>query len=461
MKRILFFLILLSAPAAARAPDTLSSPHIPIGLDYACFGDSAATRLEVYYSLSSTELELIPAESLQAFLPSDPGGGKNYALVLAVLELQAKQGGRRDSLSKTTVFRVAQRDTSNQLSELLSLSVPPGSYKARLLVFDLRSGRSAWDSMDVQVEEYKPGELNLSSIQLARVILGPQKGEDLSFHAKADRKVVPNPAAGYTLDDPRLYYYLEIYGLEPARRGLINFEFQYALLSPGGDTLKLSGFRKYPKSKTPSLTASVDLAAFPPGEYALAVAVRDPSTGQTVSKTKTFLLYPAAFRAPVPDEELAYFSEVTHFLLRRDEKEIYKSSNRTGQLNFIAEFWKKHDPTPETPENEFQLEVYGRFWKANDRFSRTTASKDGWNTDRGRVLMLYGEPNNEERFPASASNLPWEKWEYNRIAGGKQALFVFVDLRGLGNYQLVHSTAPGEKQTPAWEDMINQNVLRR
>lgn len=461
IKKILTFSILFFAPATAQTPDTLSRRAIPVALDYASFRDSAATRLEIYYALSSSELELIPAESLRAFLAADTAGGKNYALVLAVLELQAKDGGRRDSLSKTTVFRVSHGDTSNQLSEVLGLSVSPGSYLARLLVFDLRSGRSARDSIDVEAEEYKPGELRVSSIQLARVILGPKKGEDFNFHSKADRKVVPNPAAGYTLDDPRLYYYLEIYGLEPARSELKNFELQYALLSLGGDTLKVSGFRKYPKSEIPSLTASVDLASLPPGAYALAVAARDPATGQTASNAKTFWLYPAAARAPVAEEELAYFPEVTYFLLNRNEKVVYRSSNRTGQLNFIAEFWKKHDPTPETAANEFQQEAYGRYWKAIDRFSQTTTSKDGWNTDRGRVLMLYGESNNTERFPASFSNLPWEKWEYNRIAGGKQALFVFVDLRGLGNYQLVHSTAPGEKQNPAWEDMINQNALRR
>ncbi len=130
-------------------------------------------------------------------------------------------------------------------------------------------------------------------------------------------------------------------------------------------------------------------------------------------------------------------------------------------MNFIAEFWRKRDPTPETPENEYQQEAYGRYSKAIDRFSQTRTSRDGWQTDRGRVLMLYGEPSNIEQSPASLSMLPWEKWEYNRIAGGRQAQFVFVDLRGLGKYELVHSTAPGEKQNPDWEALIVREDLRR
>ena len=86
---------------------------------------------------------------------------------------------------------------------------------------------------------------------------------------------------------------------------------------------------------------------------------------------------------------------------------------------------------------------------ANQQFREM---KQGWRTDRGRVLLLYGVPDEIERFPYSAENKPYEIWKYFSIQGG--VIFVFVDKRELGRYELVHSTARGELNDPEWERWI-------
>lgn len=455
MKKFLAFLLYFPFPGALLAQATPAGEPLSVKIDYACFRSESSSRLEIYYSLSSGELALTRSESLAS--PE----GKSYALVLANLDLFTADGKPFDSLSKTTAFRVARADTTYEFSEILILSPSPGNYRARIEIFDLQSGKKGRDSLDVLMENLNEPGFRLSSLQLARLIVDKKKSPGFSFYERGSWRVVPNAARGYTQDDPRLYYYLEIYGLTLPEAGFRNFEIRYSVINEAGETLKTSGFLKRPKEEIAAAVGSVNLAGLPPGEYFLKIDIRDPSEGKILSRDKSFSLFPPSQYPEAAEEELQYFPEAASYLLTTNEKRIYAASNRTGKLNFIAEFWKKHDPTPEIPENDYQQEVYARYSKANNRFSQTTTSQDGWKTDRGRVLMLYGEPNNEDRFPASASNLPWEKWEYNRIAGGLQALFVFVDLRGLGNYQLVHSTAPGEKQNPAWEDMINQNVLRR
>ena len=55
-------------------------------------------------------------------------------------------------------------------------------------------------------------------------------------------------------------------------------------------------------------------------------------------------------------------------------------------------------------------------------------SKIGWKTDRGRVLILYGEPNEIERFPNQMDKKPYEIWHYDDVEGG--VIFVFADLSG-------------------------------
>ncbi|HXF49169.1 MAG TPA: GWxTD domain-containing protein [Verrucomicrobiae bacterium] len=452
MKKLLFCLLF---PSALWAQDTLkqNSP-LSVVTDYACFREGDSIRLEIYYALSSTELTLTPADSQTG------GPGKYLAYVLAYVDLFTPEGRPLDSLSKTTAFRVTRIDTTNELSEIFDFWVAPGNYKARLSVWDMKSGRAGQDTLEIEVPDLRKG-MSFSSLQLARLITDRKRQPGASLYKKGDRLIVPNPPATYSLDDPRLYFYVELYGLAPARPELKNFDLEYSILSPAGDTLKSSGFHKHPKEEPAALSASVDLSMLPPGIYSLFLTARDPATGAAASQSKTFLLFPPSLRPPVAEEELDYFPKVTHFLLTNQEKEIYRASNRTGQLNFINEWWQKHDPTPQTPENEYKFEAYRRFAKSVERFSRSAGAQDGWQTDRGRVLMLYGEPANIEQSPASPDNLPWQKWEYTRLAAGKQGLFVFADLRGLGNYELVHSTVPGEKQNPNWENMLSQNLLRR
>jgi len=452
----LAILLLIILAGAVNMPAQTDSPKelLSIASDYACFREESLCRLEVYYSLSSKELALTQAESLIG------EAGKNYAVVLANLDLLDAIGYPVDSLSKTIAFRVSKTDTTNELSDVLNLLVKPGTYQARLKLVDLQTGRTGYDTVAITVKDLLSPGLKLSSIQLARFIREVKGIDSTSHYRKAGRQIAPNPANSYTLDDPRLYYYAEIYNLAPIGQDSRNFELQYAIMGSQDETLKVSGFHKYRREETPSATGSIDLSSLPPNEYSLAITVRDPSDGQTATEVKSFWLCPPSSRPPVAEEELELFPKVTYYLLTKEGKTVYESSNRTGRLNFIYEYWNRHDPTPGTPKNEFKEQAYGRYQYVVDFYSRTPSSKDGWQTDRGRVYMLYGQPSNTESYPASASNLPWEKWDYNRIAGGRQAYFIFADLRGLGVYQLVHSSAPGEKQNPNWEEAVNQNILR-
>ena len=78
--------------------------------------------------------------------------------------------------------------------------------------------------------------------------------------------------------------------------------------------------------------------------------------------------------------------------------------------------------------------------------------RDGWKTDRGRVYVLYAEPDEVQRFPSSENAKPYEKWNYNQIESG--VLFVFIDLTGYGDYTLVHSTKRGELQDESWQQRL-------
>jgi hypothetical protein len=74
-------------------------------------------------------------------------------------------------------------------------------------------------------------------------------------------------------------------------------------------------------------------------------------------------------------------------------------------------------------------EYYLRVEYANENFS---TNRDGWETDRGRIYVLYGEPTDIERHPFEINSKPYEVWYYDHL----NRRFVFVDYTGFGDYEL-------------------------
>jgi GWxTD domain-containing protein len=113
---------------------------------------------------------------------------------------------------------------------------------------------------------------------------------------------------------------------------------------------------------------------------------------------------------------------------------------------FVEQFWLRRDPTPGTAENEFKQEHYRRIAYANEHF---TASVPGWRTDRGRIYIQYGPPDEIEAhaggfYPRPAAQgggvtgtFPFVQWRYRYIEGiGNIVILEFVDRSGEGEYMM-------------------------
>jgi GWxTD domain-containing protein len=110
---------------------------------------------------------------------------------------------------------------------------------------------------------------------------------------------------------------------------------------------------------------------------------------------------------------------------------------------FIEQFWLRRDPTPDTSENEYMVEHYRRIAYANQRFA--WAGSAGWKTDRGRVYIVYGPPDEVESHPSGGQDVsaPWEAWRYRFLEGvGSDLIFKFIDRHGTREYRLVSGPEP-------------------
>jgi GWxTD domain-containing protein len=116
----------------------------------------------------------------------------------------------------------------------------------------------------------------------------------------------------------------------------------------------------------------------------------------------------------------------------------------------MNDFWKARDQFSDTPQNEFFLSYFQRVEVANARYN--TLSRQGWKTDRGRIYLMYGEPTEIERYPSQIETRPYEIWQYTEIEGG--VFFIFADLLGFSDYNLIHSTKRGELRDDNWTRRI-------
>ncbi len=110
---------------------------------------------------------------------------------------------------------------------------------------------------------------------------------------------------------------------------------------------------------------------------------------------------------------------------------IKEAKTYDEKLKRYLAFWKKKDPTPNTPENEVLNEYYRRVDYANANFK---SYYEGWRTDMGMIYITLGPPDQVERHPFEYDSKPYEIWYYYNL----NRRFIFVDETGFGDYRLLN-----------------------
>ncbi len=131
-----------------------------------------------------------------------------------------------------------------------------------------------------------------------------------------------------------------------------------------------------------------------------------------------------------------WLTEDVAYIITDQERAAFKSLTTDEERErFIEQFWLRRDPTPGTVENEFKEEHYRRIAYANEHFA---SSVPGWKTDRGRIYIIYGPPDEIESHPAGgASTYASQQWRYRLISGvGTNVVVEFVDRTGKGEYRM-------------------------
>src|SRR5688572_6576683 len=152
-----------------------------------------------------------------------------------------------------------------------------------------------------------------------------------------------------------------------------------------------------------------------------------------------------------------WLNEDVSYIITDEERQAFKRlATDDEKQQFIEQFWLRRDPTPDSQENEFKEEHYRRIAYTNERFA---SGIPGWKTDRGRIYITFGPPDEIESHPSggtyqrpieegggTTSTFPFEKWRYRYLEGiglGNDINIEFVDPTMTGEYRMTMD--PSEK----------------
>jgi GWxTD domain-containing protein len=134
-----------------------------------------------------------------------------------------------------------------------------------------------------------------------------------------------------------------------------------------------------------------------------------------------------------------WMNEDVAYIIHDEERAAFKRLESDPEREkFIEQFWLRRDPTPNTVENEYKEEHYRRIAYANDRFG-TPSGLPGWKTDRGRIYITYGPPNEIESHPSpnDPRGFAYEQWKYRFIEGvGQSVIIEFDDTAKTGDFRM-------------------------
>jgi GWxTD domain-containing protein len=458
MKNKIFFLILILSLSLSKSFSQSSNSLFEF--DYAQFGyDSASNSIELYYSINQSALS-VKNQDTSKFIEGELG-------ILITDSTTGKSIFNKQWLLKYPVYGKLITGEENLVGELKLGTLPEGIYKCEVSLVDQYNKNNSKTINEIfHVKPFAKDQLALSDIQLASKII-PVGKDSASLFYKNSYEVTPIPTLVFGGKIPVVFYYFELYEkISGDKDSKLNLNCK--IISSRGKIYYNNTQLINKESGARDLVGRDVIANYPTDSYSLRISLIDSAESLIRSTIKKFFVYNPGIKMVdtagtqqtavlasnfglLSAEECDDIFAKTKYIATRNEIDQYsKLGNVQAKREFLYGFWKKHgEVTPDQTGISYN-EYMKRVQESNDRFSHLKTQ--GWTTDRGRILIIYGEPSEIERYPNSMDKKPYEIWLYNDLQGGVS--FDFADLFGFSDYLLLNSTARGEYKDDNWQSRI-------
>jgi GWxTD domain-containing protein len=446
---VLLGLLLVAVACSSRSQIASPPEHIKIIVDAARFrgANDSTVSFEIYYA--------IPRVGLTNKV--DSSGFSAGAVVTAIIYKGDSVVFADRWIVSSTVTDTSASSKLMNLVGMTPLLFPRGDYRLVLKAND-RNALGRMDSTHL-VFKLRPVASNkalLSDIEFSASIAG--SSEHTMFY-KNTYEVIPNVGGLYS-SDKMCYYYLEAYNLTPGgeRRDYI---VRTTVCDAVGRELSVRNRTKKKPGESMVIVDQMALDSLRSGTYTMIVALLDSAKNTLSSVSRKFFVFnavsgtdsslttlgagaPLAILKNMDETDLdEEFREVRYITGDAERKQFAQLKGAEPKRSFLSAFWRGR-PTG------YRDEYLARVVSTNSRFS--VMGKKGYRTDRGRVYIVYGAPDDVERHPNESESRSYEIWTYNNVQGG--VIFVFLQRDVSGDYELVHSTHRSELHDENWQRLL-------
>lgn len=439
--------------------------NVVVYFNYGLFNTpSNKPYLETYLTITGNSVKYTPVD----------GGYQASVNILYTI----KKGDDMIKASKYNLLSPITHDTLNLPSFIDNqrFQLPNGKYTLELEVFD--------NAMPEPKTTYK-GELNIlfnrdkkiasSSIQILESFLKSNTPGPIS---KNGFDMIPYNINYYPEQQNSLKFYFETYNLDTVFSP--NQKFLYTYFIEDNETLKkqmgLTGFQKQYASKVNPILAQFDISKLASGNYNLVIEVRDSLNILQFEKKWFFQRNNSTVQKKLTtdDEQIKSIEDFFNHFQSMDSLKMFMeclwpisttkereweqnqivAKNPSAMRNFMVDFWKKESGDTIDP-----LVIWVNYYKeVQETIALLKCGKQkGYYTDRGRVYLQYGKPNQRSQVNSTPNSYPYEVWQYYRLydrtTGQIQTnkKFIFANF-GIADdcYQLIHSDAKGELYDDKW-----------
>lgn len=366
------------------------------------------------------------------------------------------------------VLKSPEIDTNSNLDfsfiDLQRFSLPPGSYYMELLIRDQYDTTNTAKATGTVELKGAGQQAEFSDVLLAR---GIQKSTQTGKLTKSGLDIVPRPSFFYNTGQDTLWYYTELYGTKNLADSVFVVR---ALLQYGNEQVvdKCSRFYRFTRKEVNVIADAFLIDEVPSGNYTLKFELMDASgkvlatrkqeiqrlnsrmafDEQKMRAIKTTMSFVEGMSEAQLRDHIASMRPISEIFEREYADNLLKQKGVEVELlkKYMLSFWERRDKA--NPEKAW-AQYYVRVKETVELFSSKIMR--GYETERGRVYLQYGQPNSRTQVTNEPSAYPYEIWWYYEYKGQRNIRFVFYNPDMITNdYQLLHSEALGEPYDPQW-----------
>lgn len=355
--------------------------------------------------------------------------------------------------------------------DIQRFSLEPGEYTYELEIKDIHSTSEAISvKKQVQIVD-KANKVSVSDITPAENVK-TSDSEKTTIFSRMGYEIVPMSSNYYPTELEWMPYYVEIYNTDEYYDDSIYVVEQKIVgVDNGFDLEKYTRYFRYDPQGIQPIAKAIDISMLPTGAYNLEINVLNRDKDVMATQEFSFdrnntqeinelayenITLDPAFEESIPMDSTGYYVASLIPISRSGEVKniikLLKEKDNEKNKKYLQAFWKESSPkSPYEGWMKYKTQVQ----QAEKLFA--TNYQVGFETDRGRVYLQYGPPNQLTERPSSPSEYPYEIWQYDKIGRFSNRRFVFYSPMNLTNdYRLLHSDMVGELQNHRWKYALNR-----